>query len=185
MLVFRYTWHAAAQHSCWATFKKSLGDKMCVTRRSRPPTSVKVDKFVNTSAIYGALRFIWHFVPRYRSPTVFKCIFYSWSHIYIVIKINVSKLRSRLVFPMSVIAQNVSRCCVKDGPLPSVSSLSGGASLQQPCIGDVRICHQGVLAPKPTGKWFIMKDIINSVNKISLFPLKNLVLLGLLTLIFL
>lgn len=35
-----------------------------------PAPSVKVDKFVNTSAIYGALHFIWHFVPRYRAPTV-------------------------------------------------------------------------------------------------------------------
>lgn len=37
---------------------------MCVTRRGRPPSSVEVDKLVNTSAIYAALCVIWHFVRR-------------------------------------------------------------------------------------------------------------------------
>lgn len=69
---------------------------MCVTRHSRQPPSVRVDIFVNTSAIYGALHFIWHLVLQCCTPSI--NIFYSWSHIYIVIIINVSNLRSRLVF---------------------------------------------------------------------------------------
>lgn len=140
---------------------------MCVTRRSRPPPSVKVDKFVNTSAVYRAFLFIWHFVPRYCAPTVFKCIFYSWSHIYIVIKINVSKLRSRLVFQWVLLLKTfldvASRMVVF---LPSPASL-----VVHLC--DVHLCHRGFVAPKRTCMLFIMKHFINSINKISLFPVST------------
>lgn len=41
---------------------------MCVTRHSRRPPSARVDIFVNTSAIYGALHFIWHFALQCCTP---------------------------------------------------------------------------------------------------------------------
>lgn len=87
-------------HFLWATFRKSLEDKMSVTRHSGPLPLVPLDLFVSTSAICSTPDFIWHFPPTLRPPTA---IFYSWTLIYIVIIINASNLRSRLVFQWALL----------------------------------------------------------------------------------
>lgn len=71
---------------------------MCVTGHSRQPPSVRVDIFVNTSAISAALIFIWQQWHFHSAAPPYHYIFYSRIYIYIVIIINVSNRRSRLVF---------------------------------------------------------------------------------------
>lgn len=101
-----------------ATFKKSLEDKMCVTRHSRLPPSVRADIFVNTGAIHGALHFTWHFVLQRYTPLQLYLLFMK-SHLHSHYN-KCQQSKGPTCFSMSVITWNLSWCCVKDCPLHSL-----------------------------------------------------------------
>lgn len=101
-----------------ATFKKSLEDKMCVTRHSRLPPSVRADIFVNTGANRGALHFTWHFVLQRCTPLQLHLLFMK-SHLHSHYN-KCQQSKGPTCFSMSVITRNLSWCCVKDCPLHSL-----------------------------------------------------------------
>lgn len=79
---------------------------MCVTRHSRQPPSVRVDIFVNTSAIYGALHFIWHFVLQRCTPLQPHLLFMK-SHLHSHYN-KCQQSKEPTCFSMSVITRDVS-----------------------------------------------------------------------------
>lgn len=101
---------------------------MCVTRHSRQPPSVRVDIFVNTSAIYGALHFIWHFVLQCCTPLQPHLLFMK-SHLHSHYN-KCQQSKEPTCFSMSVITRNLSWCCVKDCPLHSSPPLFSASLLQ-------------------------------------------------------
>lgn len=92
---------------------------MCVTRHSRQPPSVWVDVFVNTSAIYGALHFIWHFVLQRCTPLQPHLLFMK-SHLHSHYN-KCQQSKEPTCFSMSVITRDVSWCCVENCPFLSLS----------------------------------------------------------------
>lgn len=95
---------------------------MCVTRHSRQPPSVRVDIFVNTSAIQGAFHFIWHFLFSSAAPPLQLHLLFMKSHLHSHYN-KCQHSKEPTCFSVTVITRNVSRCCIKNCPLPSLHSL--------------------------------------------------------------